>query len=473
MLKPIRPDLRRAAAPFIILAVLSLFITAEAAAQAEDGEFTPPAPPPQVNPAPPDDEASPDDQAGQVEDDTVVPPDTVTPPLENEVPATPPGISRDEIEEILAEGIQRLMHPEDGLPAEWNRREGRLRDQLAAIRADLAAVSTPAPHTGDRREAVASLVMLVTALILLVATVATLVFIALDQRRRIASPVERIGRRLERLEAVPRNGPPQAPEGVSPKPVPSADESNTAWQEARKNVGKALDDLRSLAAGMVPAGEALTREMSALREATRLFTAERTAMEQARNTENETLRKRESEINELRTRLREQAEAPSISDSFWPPSLRDGGKLGAWKDRLAKELLDGSPDARRLGAALLDWAALTAADAPPGREAAGALSQLGQRLFRYWDSISIPDDEARIEAIQAWSAALRADIEKSLPHLQISPVYPDDAFDHDRMEAVESLSGSRITVKRPLSWIILQRTPEAERVLHRAQVITA
>src|SRR5207248_3314109 len=62
---------------------------------------------------------------------------------------------------------------------------------------------------------------------------------------------------------------------------------------------------------------------------------------------------------------------------------------------------------------------------------------------------------------------------RGLP-LQIQAIHPEDRFDGDRMVCAEGSSNSRLAVKEPLSWVIMDRSnPERPKVLHHGLVLTA
>lgn len=159
-------------------------------------------------------------------------------------------------------------------------------------------------------------------------------------------------------------------------------------------------------------------------------------------------------------------------EEFLPPPLRHGGRLASEGERLEAGATQANNAARCLAAALIEWEATT----PTSRDSTLIAAQthaVGRRLFPYLRQLHGEDRDAAIEGIQAWTKAFKTILEEKTPSLKLVAVYPEDRFDTDRMEAVRSVSTARLNISFPLSWLILERTDASERVLHRAEVITA
>jgi hypothetical protein len=80
---------------------------------------------------------------------------------------------------------------------------------------------------------------------------------------------------------------------------------------------------------------------------------------------------------------------------------------------------------------------------------------------------------AQSSGASVWLGALNRLLgDKRVPY-RLGNVYPGQRFDPDVMEAVDSLSGNRLVVHRPLSWVVRDLSGPKSRVALRARVITA
>lgn len=159
--------------------------------------------------------------------------------------------------------------------------------------------------------------------------------------------------------------------------------------------------------------------------------------------------------------------------SLLPIGLHAGEKLSAEYKKLEMAAFEGDSQAKRLIAALIDWQAC--ASGKETNQTALLMHKLGQRLFAFLHATAArQDDQDRvIESIQAWTKYFKIQLEEHAPGLRLIAIYPNDRFNTDRMEAVRSHSGGRLTVAFPLSWLIIEQVDSGERVVHRAEVITS
>ena len=125
-----------------------------------------------------------------------------------------------------------------------------------------------------------------------------------------------------------------------------------------------------------------------------------------------------------------------------------------------------------LGAALALEGLLQQPD-PSRKVAAQALSQLSHTAYRYLlEELRAEKDVVR-KTMRSWIANLTEVLTSRSISLRISQVFPGDGFHLDTMEAVDSVSGNRLNVDQPLSWLIEDTSQSPSRVLIRAKVITA
>jgi hypothetical protein len=83
------------------------------------------------------------------------------------------------------------------------------------------------------------------------------------------------------------------------------------------------------------------------------------------------------------------------------------------------------------------------------------------------------DAGAQTAGASTWLVLLNRRLGEGHVPFRLGHVYPGQRFDPDAMEAVDSLSGNRFLVHRPLSWVVRDLSLAKPRVAQRARVITA
>ena len=99
-----------------------------------------------------------------------------------------------------------------------------------------------------------------------------------------------------------------------------------------------------------------------------------------------------------------------------------------------------------------------------------ATSQAGYQCLR--KDLRYDKDQIR-KSMRTWITNLDQRLTAQSMNLRLSQVFPGDSFQLATMEAVDSISGNRLTVDQPLSWLIEDTAESPPRVLQRAKVITA
>ena len=178
------------------------------------------------------------------------------------------------------------------------------------------------------------------------------------------------------------------------------------------------------------------------------------------------LQDRHSLQNERNEALRQDGE---IQKAIWPASFLDGA-LGVWRKRITDGVIKGDLSATTLWLAMIHVEVLCRQPSPAVPQVAAALHNMSVEAHRYWKDGTDDFNDTTIRWRDEFNSLVAS---RGLP-LQIQAVHPDDRFDGDRMVCAEGSSSSRLAVKEPLSWVIMDRSnPERPKVLHHGLVLTA
>lgn len=162
------------------------------------------------------------------------------------------------------------------------------------------------------------------------------------------------------------------------------------------------------------------------------------------------------------------------TNALFPEWIQGDGPLEAihavLKDRIAESQ---SATARSfLGQALQLDGVLSAGDTSR-KELASVLANASQAGYQFLlRDMGYDKDQVR-KTMRTWIANLDKSLSAQTAHLRLSQVFPGDSFQLATMEAVDSISGNRLTVDQPLSWLIEDTAESPPRVLQRAKVVTA
>jgi hypothetical protein len=154
---------------------------------------------------------------------------------------------------------------------------------------------------------------------------------------------------------------------------------------------------------------------------------------------------------------------------LWPTAFLNGA-MGNWRKRIMDGVLQGDLTATTLWLAMVHVGALCRQPKPAVPQIAAALHNMSVEAHRYWKDGSDDFNDTTIRWRDEFNALVAS---RGLP-LQIQAIHPEDRFDGDRMVCAEGSSNSRLAVKEPLSWVIMDRSnPERPKVLHHGLVLTA
>jgi hypothetical protein len=167
---------------------------------------------------------------------------------------------------------------------------------------------------------------------------------------------------------------------------------------------------------------------------------------------------------------REQAErGQALEQVLWPPAFRDGGGLGEWRERITTGASQGDLLATGLMLAIMEFHYLCRQPEPKLPQIGAALRQLSLEAHRFWKETPGDFNDTALRWRDEFNA-LRAS--RGWP-LEVQAVFPQARFDTDCMVCAEGSSSSRLYVKEPLSWVILDKSnPEKPLVMHHGVMLT-
>jgi hypothetical protein len=175
---------------------------------------------------------------------------------------------------------------------------------------------------------------------------------------------------------------------------------------------------------------------------------------------------RHSLENQRNEALRQDGE---IQKALWPAAFLDG-PLGVWRKRITDGVVKGDLSATTLWLAMIQVEVLCRQQSPAVPQIAAALHNMSVEAHRFWKAGTDDFNDTTFRWRDEFNSLVAS---RRLP-LQIQAVHPDDPFDGDRMVCAEGSSNSRLAVKEPLSWVIMDRSnPERPKVLHHGLVLTA
>ncbi|MGF1485115.1 MAG: hypothetical protein ACFBZ8_12210 [Opitutales bacterium] len=164
-------------------------------------------------------------------------------------------------------------------------------------------------------------------------------------------------------------------------------------------------------------------------------------------------------------------ETDALHAAKLPAAFSPTGRLSSWRKEIAGHVHEELPAANGLVEGLEQWR--EANNAREETRLVDATHELGKRFFSYLEATRGSEPNDWIDAIQEWTKSFRIGLEEAFPHCRLVAVYPQDRFDTDRMEVARGSASGRLSVKKPRSWMIVEKTEHGERVLRRAEVLTA
>jgi len=161
---------------------------------------------------------------------------------------------------------------------------------------------------------------------------------------------------------------------------------------------------------------------------------------------------------------------PDVSGVFWPKSVQNLENFPIWKKQLRDALAAGSENALTLVSALLDFQIHSSKRDIGAESYADIIRKVGMSAYSFCYSLENVPEEDRLDIVSALLRAVKDDAQLRAPAVEVRAFVPNDRLNTDTMEKVDS--GSRLTVQRPLSWLIVDKGNGKERILHRAMVVT-
>jgi len=181
-------------------------------------------------------------------------------------------------------------------------------------------------------------------------------------------------------------------------------------------------------------------------------------------------REREAFLAEKQQLNLEQAErGKALDQALWPAAFRDGGGLGDWRERITASVIQGDLLADALWRAIINFQFLCRQPEPDVSQVGAALHQLSLEAYRFWKEQPGDFNDTALRWRDEFNGLLT---QRAWP-LEVQAVYPQARFDTNCMVCAEGSSGSRLYVKEPLSWVILDKAnQEKPRVMHHGVVLT-
>ena len=181
-------------------------------------------------------------------------------------------------------------------------------------------------------------------------------------------------------------------------------------------------------------------------------------------------REREAFQAEKQKLNREQAErGQALEQALWPAAFRDGAGLGEWRERITKSASQGDLPATGLMLAVMEFHYLWRQLEPKLSQIGAALRQLSLEAHRFWKDQPGDFNDTALRWRDEFNALLA---ERAWP-LEVQAVFPQARFDTNCMVCAEGSSSSRLYVKEPLSWVILDKSnPEKPLVMHHGVMLT-
>ena len=156
--------------------------------------------------------------------------------------------------------------------------------------------------------------------------------------------------------------------------------------------------------------------------------------------------------------------------AFWPQSVKNLENFPLWQKQLRNSLAEGSEQALGLASALLEFHLHSSDRDLDAEKYAQLADKLGTAAYAFCYSLERISEADRLDIAAALARAVKEDAQIHAPTIEIRAFFTNDRLNTDTMEKVDS--GSRLTVQRPLSWLIVEKNGGKERILHRAKVIT-
>ncbi len=185
------------------------------------------------------------------------------------------------------------------------------------------------------------------------------------------------------------------------------------------------------------------------------------------------LKEREQSLNEdtqfpCKEQSLEQQRHGVLDKAAWPAVFCEDGALCSWRHTILDCVAREDICATGLLLTLIKFEILCRQPEKNAQQIATALHDISLEAHKFWQGKGEFNDIA-IRWRDGFNALL---VERKVP-IEVQAVYPQDRFDINCMVCAEDSSDSRLYVKEPLSWVILDKTnAEQPKVLRHGVVVT-
>jgi prefoldin subunit 5 len=166
-----------------------------------------------------------------------------------------------------------------------------------------------------------------------------------------------------------------------------------------------------------------------------------------------------------------KAESHSLDKLIWPEPFRADDKFSAVRERIHARANAGDKTASALMLALGQFQLAVSAHGEPAK-LAECLDHLGTLAYRFWKEEPGAEIAATFDAAQAWAGELNKILTANNLPLGIRVIMPRAGFDMSTMLSEQSVSGSTSRVREPLSWAVVSKGGDQQKVLVTGKVIT-
>lgn len=165
--------------------------------------------------------------------------------------------------------------------------------------------------------------------------------------------------------------------------------------------------------------------------------------------------------------------SPAHPDALWPAVFLDPSlPLARWRTRLEAHLSSPEHPALPVLSTVLALRVTLERSAPTLPDVADAVAAVSLAIHAYWNSLTDFREEDRQRASADWIAGLKRLVATAAPSLDIREIVPGARFDPHTMQTVQEGSGNHLNVAAVYSWVLLDRSGERPRILHRARIAT-
>jgi len=163
----------------------------------------------------------------------------------------------------------------------------------------------------------------------------------------------------------------------------------------------------------------------------------------------------------------------AYSDALWPSVFLDpSSPLTRWRALLESHLSSPEHPALPVLSAVLALRVTLERSVLTLPDVADAVAAVSLAIHAYWNSLTELREEDRQQADADWIGGLKHIVAPAVPSLDIREIVPGARFDPNTMQTVQEGSGNHLNVAAVYSWVLLDRSGERPKILHRARIAT-